>query len=323
MTRFWAVLSCLVLAPAAVAAQAPSAAHSIVVTIDNDLIAIRGAGVPPDYDYTHGATVAISWAGAPESLRRALGRRHNCPGAEARHRGCIATALAVGQRIYTPRHDAAEPVAGERPYAGWLYAAAMVRVVARDYVRSLGAEVGVTGPPSLAEPVQNGVHRLLHNEAQRGWTHQLSAAPGFAVRYDEVRRSEWEVGRMGLAAIALRWGATAGTVVTGFAGGAEGTLGLRGDLPWSPSEPEVARPTRLSVLVAFRQDAILHNVFVEGRGASGRAEPRPFVGQAELGVRYRRRTVAFEYRHVVRGREYRAQPAAHRYGSVTVVVHGF
>ena len=322
-TRLWTALSWLMVVPAILHGQAPSADRSVVVSVDNDLIGLRGAGAPPDYDYTHGMTVAGAWAGAPEFVRRAFGGRRDCRSAEARRAGCVVTALAVGQRIYTPRRDGPEPIAGERPYAGWLYGAATVRIVSQSSTRSLSTEVGVTGPPSLAEPVQNGVHRLLHNEAQRGWAHQLAAAPGFALRYDEVRRSDRDVGGTGIGALALRWGAVAGTNVTALAAGAEGTIGLRAALPWSPAQPDVARPARVHVLAGYRQEAILRNVFVEGRGTSGRADARSFVGQAELGIGYRWRTGALEYRHVVRGREYSAQPSQHSYGSIALALHGF
>src|SRR5205085_1518378 len=41
--------------------------------------------------------------------------------------------------------------------------------------------------PSLAEPVQNTIHRLLGNERQFGWVHQLPFEPALAVGYDDER----------------------------------------------------------------------------------------------------------------------------------------
>ena len=59
------------------------------------------------------------------------------------------------------------------------------------------------------------------------------------------------------------------------------------------------------------------------RRSSGRAERPPLVGQGEVGVEYRGRRLALEYRHVVRGREYTAEPAAHAYDSITLTALGF
>jgi lipid A 3-O-deacylase len=304
-------------------AQSAGHARAGALTIDNDLVSVRGAGPPPDYDYTHGAKLALSWAGAPRFVRHVFGRASNCRSPEGRRAGCISTAVAAGQEIYTPRNDASQPIPGERPYAGWLYATATVRRAEPGLVRTLGVEVGVSGPPSLAEPVQNSTHRLLGNEPQLGWAHQLPTSFGVTARYDEGRRAERALGQSAAAAVALRWGAAAGTVITAFSAGADVTLGLRGNLPWSPAEPEVEQPTRLYARAGVRQDVVLRNVFVEGRPGSGRAEQRPFVVQADVGVGYRRRTLGLEYRHVVRTREYAAQPSAHAYGSITLTIHGY
>ena len=171
--------------------------------------------------------------------------------------------------------------------------------------------------------MQDGAHRLLGNETQLGWAHQLPTSFGVTVRYGEGRRAERTLGQSAAAAVALRWGAVAGTVITALSAGADATLGLRGDRPWSPAEPEVEQPARFYARAGVRQDVVLRNVFVEGRPGSGRAERRPFVAQADVGVGYRWRSLGVEYRHVVRGREYAAQPSAHAYGSITLTTHGY
>ena len=62
--------------------------------IDNDLIALRGAGAPSDYDYTHGTYLEYSWN---------------------------RSSVALAQTIYTPRHNDVSPVSGDRPYAAFLF----------------------------------------------------------------------------------------------------------------------------------------------------------------------------------------------------------
>src|SRR5918992_909470 len=46
-------------------AQTVDATRSLHLAFENDLIAVRGAGAPPDYDYTHGTRIGAAWAGAP------------------------------------------------------------------------------------------------------------------------------------------------------------------------------------------------------------------------------------------------------------------
>jgi hypothetical protein len=101
-------------------------------------------------------------------------------------------------------------------------------------------------------------------------------------------------------------------------------------------QPDAGRSLRLTVendLIAVRGAGAppdydyTHgtDLFVDGNTsrASVGAERRSLVGQAEVGFGVRRRSYSIEYRHVARGREYRAQPGAHTYGSLALTVHGF
>ena len=301
-------------------ASTVGARRAVHVAVDNDLLAVRGGGVPPDYDYTHGTRVTVTWEAAPRWLRRAANVSPGCGSAADRRAGCLGAALTVGQEIYTPRRDAPVPVPGERPYAGWLHATGTVAAVRPGRTRMLAVAFGVTGQPSLAQPVQDGVHRLLHNEPQRGWAHQLRTGADVEVTYAEVRRHQRRVGASSAAAVRSQGGATLGTLRSRLTVGVEGTLGQRRALSWSPAEPEVEQPLRAYVLGGVRQDWVLWDAFVEGRAAHRGAVRRALVAQVEAGAGYRWRHLGIEYRHAIRGREYRAQPAAHAVGSVRVTV---
>ncbi|HEX5869628.1 MAG TPA: lipid A-modifier LpxR family protein [Longimicrobium sp.] len=142
IVRLTIVCVCAALLPGAARAQ-------VEVTIDNDLLGLRGADdPPPDHEYTHG--LAVSW-----DARR--------PGGAGR-----GARWEVGQRIYTPRRDASELVPGERPYAGWLYGAWERRTTSEGTRSRLRIEAGVTGRPSRAEPVQGAFHRIAGYQEQLG-----------------------------------------------------------------------------------------------------------------------------------------------------------
>jgi lipid A 3-O-deacylase len=307
------------------AAQKPEAERSLRLAIENDLIALRGAGAPPDYDYTHGTRIAAAWIGAPGWVRRLTGGKPACRLAVARALGCVAAALEVGQEIYTPRRDAAVPIPGERPYAGWLYTSAAAHVISAGRLRTVRVMLGVTGKPSLAAEVQNALHRLLRNEPQLGWTHQLAFEPGIALGYGERLSRERSLRGSRAGRLGLSWGATVGNVRTALHVGVDAKVGLRGQLPWVPAEPESELPMRLYVLTGYRQELVLRDLFVEGNtlGDGSGAERRTAVGQYELGIGVRRRGFTVEYRHVSRGRDYRAQPGRHAYGALAFSLHEF
>lgn len=278
------------------------------LTVDNDLFGPRGADdAPPDYEYTHGTRVEI-FSGRARGWAAALGlRTPSCAEAAAGER-CLRTRYEAGQRIYTPRNDAAEPLPGERPYAGWLYAAAAAEETGPRGTRSVGLEVGVTGPPSLAEVVQTELHRLAGYRPQLGWRNQLRFEPAFALRYAERRVvAATPVGERFSAALAPEWDVALGTLRTAAAAGARGSVGLGGAY----------------LAGALRQEGVARDLFLDGNTfrEGPRVTKRPFVAQAELGVGVRVRRVEARYRAVWRGREYRTQTEPHRYGSLTFTLH--
>lgn len=286
--RRWKALSlfaALLLAPCAARAQTE-------IVIDNDLFGVRGAdAAPPDYEYTHGT--AVSWDGD-------RGR------------------WEAGQRIYTPRHDAAEPLPGERPYAGWLYGAWERRTVSLRTRSTLRIEAGVTGPPSLAEPVQNGLHRLAGYRPQQGWAHQLGFEPGVVVAYGREHRV-LDAGSPGGTRLEVlpSWGVRAGTVRTGADAGLRARLGWGAGDAWTGSG--AARGLSGWVEAGARQEAVLRDLFLDGNTFGGRdtgVERRTWVaqGEAAFGIRYRR--AELEYRFVLRGRAYDTQDEPHPYGSI-------
>lgn len=277
------------------------------LTVDNDLFGPRGADdAPPDYEYTHGTRVEVfadrvRWWAVP------LGLRTPSCGEAARGGRCLRTRYEAGQRIYTPRNDAAEPIPGERPYAGWLYAAAAAEEAGPRGARSVGVEVGVTGPPSLAERVQTELHRLAGYRPQLGWRSQLRFEPAFALRYAERRVAAAVEGERLSAGLAPEWEVALGTLRTGAAAGARGSVGFGGAY----------------LEGALRQEWVARDLFLDGNtfGEGPRVTKRPFVAQAELGVGFRFRRVEARYRAVWRGREYRTQADPHRYGSLTFTLH--
>jgi lipid A 3-O-deacylase len=320
MARPTCLVSLLLLLTCSMAnAQVRAPGRSLQIAFENDLIAVRGSGPPPDYDYTHGTRVALSSPGAPDWLRRLWTKKPECRRAAGNHRGCFTSALEVGQEIYTPRRDAALPIPGERPYAGWLYGSAVIHVVSPDHLRSFRLTVGVTGQPALAAQVQNALHRLLNNERQLGWAHQLAFRPGLAVAYDERLSREQSFGGSRAGRVGLNWGSTIGNVRTALHAGTEARFGLRAPLPWVPTEPEVEKPMRFYALAGVRQEVVLNDLFIESNGA----DRQTLVRQYAVAVGFRGHDFTVEYRHVARGREYRAQPDAHAYGALVFALHGF
>lgn len=316
-----ASLGLLLLASSA-SAQNVGAGSAFRFGIDNDLFAVH-TGDPDDHDYTHGTRLVATSSGAPRWVRALLGGPRACDDGAARRVGCLAGSFAISQEIYTPRIDGVTPVPGERPYSGWLAVGAGIHSVSGNRVRTLRLELGVTGPSSLAEQAQDGMHSLLGERERRGWAHQLDRGAGFAVALNErASIAQRDSGRH-VGALALEYGAVAGTIRTAVHFGLEGRLGTSSRAVWSPADLAMTPASGVYLIAGARQYFVYRDLFVEGNAEYPGAERLPIVQEATFGLGARRGRVALEYRHVVRGREYDAQREAHAFGSFALTIDRF
>lgn len=283
------------------ATASPATSHQSPATIlqlqiDNDLFALRASGPPPDYDYTHGTHLSYSWS---------------------------HSTVAVAQEIFTPRHNAPSPIAGDRPYAGWLFGEYGYRRPADSWLTTVAMRAGVTGPPALGEQVQNSIHRLLGNHLEQGWAHQLPSRLTLGVDADETRLLASSSATGPSRQLAATLGGTVGTMRRAIRGGLQSYVGFGSVYPATANAPLVARQGRWYIVAAYREDCVFHDAFIEALSRDSNvpgATLRPWVAEASAGLGWRSNRFAAEYRYVVRGREYHAEPTAHAYGAITISV---
>jgi hypothetical protein len=288
----------------------PAEAQARLV-FDNDLFAPHPLDrKATDCEYTAGARLA--WASPrTEWWTKQLGPALGADSVRARPR--LRTVWQVGQEIYTPRHDAAAPIPGERPYAGWLYGSVTAEAARGRRTRALTLQLGVTGPPSLAAPLQTEIHRLGGFTMPLGWDHQLAFEPGIGVRYGE----SWALAdRLGgaTAELAPEWEVALGNVFTGARAGLRakvGTAGLR------------RGGSGVYAAAAVRQEWVERNLFLDGNTFQDgpRVRKLPFVSEAELGAGVHLGWLGIAYRATFRGREYRTEQKVHGWGSIALEVH--
>jgi lipid A 3-O-deacylase len=309
---------------AVVSVPAPAQVRAVQLTSDNDAYDFWiPMAVRPDYEYSNGVRLAVETEGARgwTALAAAVAPCAR-PGAEAAARdpeaGCASTTWEAGQRLYTPRQDSYEPLRGQRPFAGWLYAAVTGRVVDGAVRHTFTVEAGVTGDPSLGRPVMETYHRAAGFWDPVGWRHQLPFEPALAVRYAmDHRLAEARVAGVRVADLTARAGASTGTVRTGVHAGARARAGVRLPHAW------VARPGRaLSAyaLAGAGAEAVAHDLFLDGSVFAGgaRVTREPLVGHTVWGVGVQGAGVGLEFRAQHRSRAYREEPGGHPYGTIEI-----
>lgn len=308
----------LALAPMPARAQA---LRELSLVLDNDAY---NFWIPfstrPDQEYTNGIDVAAEISGAP-GWRRLLGpAAPACTGAEDAAAPCLSATLRGGQKIFTPRRDGSEPQPGERPYAGWLYVSSTGHVQTASARRSLGLEVGMTGPPSLAESTHRAWHRALGFWEPRGWAKQVKFEPGVVLRYDEARLlADVAPGGVRVLTLVPEAGAAMGNVLTGAHAGVRARAGWAVPHPWSAAADRGAGRVSAYLLGGARGRVVAHSIFLGGnilRG-DGPAGVRHewLVGEAEAGAGLRYGALTLEYRVLTRGREYATEPGGHTYST--------
>lgn len=314
----WLALACLLLASPAGAQRV----RAVQLTSDNDAYDFWiPMAVRPDYEYSNGVRLAAEMEGsrgwtalAAAAAPCAAGRSE----ADA-ETGCASTTVEVGQRLYTPRIDSEQPQAGQRPFAGWLYAAVTGRVVDGRTRHTFGVEAGVTGEPSLGESVMEGYHRIAGFWDPVGWRHQLAFEPAASIRYGAERRmAEARIAGVRVAELTAGAGAVAGTLRTAAHAKAEARAGTRLASAWAVRP---LRGTSAYLRGSVRAEAVAHDLFLDGNtfgGGASRVGRMPFVGQSRWGLGIARGGWTAEYRVTRRGRAYREEPGGHPYSTFEI-----
>jgi lipid A 3-O-deacylase len=273
-----------------------------------------------DREYSQGTRITILGRSEGRLARRLLGGPLHCESHEAQY-DCRQVSFALTQAIYTPTLNALKRLKSERPFAGWL---GFEFGAQRERSRGLAAYsigVGVTGAASMAAPAQKAVHRWLGFQRPDGWESQLPSEVAVLASYtgaqDVVHVEERRSGlRLSLAPV---WTLRAGTVATDATLGAQLTVGLRPPAPWYGATNVRGDRWSLYLRAGAQQTAVAHNLFLDGSTyrSSVSVEKTRLVAQTDFGVGVRAPIGSVEWQVHSRGREYRLQPRAHAYSTLS------
>ena len=249
---------------------------AMYVRLDNDAFADR------DWGYTSGVRVgSISpTLDGFQDVRltprlRALNRRL----AWLQPRGFdeYNVSLAIGQEMFTPqdwRLSEIDPL--DRPYAGVLAAGITYNGRNAQAMRSTTLTLGLVGPSSGAEELQNLLHQLNGSREFRGWEHQVNDEPVFRVLHQRARK--WDlVDAVRMSDAIVHYGGSVGNLTTFGNAGVELRFGraLPDNFGSAPALPglentaparmaELGRRSSLHGYVAMDARYVLHDVTLDG-----------------------------------------------------------
>jgi len=176
-----AIVAVILLPAVSVRAQ-PTADNTSIWTLQDENASIS-AGKPTDRFYTNG--LRLGWTSpttAVPSFLVDLG--HTLWGG-----GQQRIAFDLSQQIYTPAATQLSiPDPRDRPYAGLLTGNVSLLSDTDDSRSVLTLSLGVAGPGAGGEQLQNGIHNLIGQSHDNGWSHQIPNTPAIEILHERTWR---------------------------------------------------------------------------------------------------------------------------------------
>ncbi len=167
----------------AVAAQAQPAADPLSIWTLQDENASISAGHPTDRYYVNG--LRLGWTSPTGQVPNFLADLGNALWGGGQQR----IAIDLAQQIYTPADTSKfVPSPYDRPYAGVLLGNFSLMSDGDDTRSVLTLSLGVVGPGSGAENLQNGFHDLIGQAHPNGWGSQIQNTPAIELLHERTWR---------------------------------------------------------------------------------------------------------------------------------------
>ncbi len=249
--------------------------------------------------------------------------------------------FALGQNMYTPEDtDSVALVTGDRPYAGWLYAAVSLHAKTQRHsgtvkyhtLDSVELNLGIVGPQAYGEQTQNEWHDIIGVSRSNGWDNQLENEPALALFFERKWRPEPRIWNAIEADIIPHIGGSLGNVFTQANAGAIFRVGQGLELDFGPPHirptlsglEAVGKQNRLAwyVFAGGESRLVLRNIFLDGNSFtdSHSVSKKYLVGDFQFGAAVIFHGVRLTITNVIRTKEFDSQRRADRYGAVSLSV---
>jgi len=239
----------------------------------------------------------------------------------------------IGQYIYNPQTvRASDYFVNDRPFAGYLFFESGVNIFYQnESVLKLTGQLGILGPSSQAQGVQEFIHKTFRYPKVEGWQYQIEDAYGIqaeAFYSHKVLSNEYK----DFVDFHLQGNAKLGTIWTEVSAGLLARIGFRKLLPVYDSNLHFAslsankNPEQVREFYLYVSPNANYQVFdatIEG-GISDANSPVtfkiiPWRFNFEAGLKYRKNNWNLSYAFMFRGKElYNNVITSYYYGSIGV-----
>lgn len=287
-----------------------------------------------DRHYTHGSRIGYLAAEKSPVEGDAVSSLASAIPHLGLHLEAVRWGAQVGQSLYTPTdlHQTG-PQVEDRPYAAWLYAAAVLQRRGTDFgsiptLDHFSCDLGLIGPGALGEELQDVVHRV----DAAGWSHQLQNEPAINLNAERF----WKLQMAGHEGWSTEWipfvGARAGTLQV------QGNLGAQVRTGWNlPSDfgrhplddaasetggAQSGRPRHFHIYLLAGAEAKIvgWNMLLDGNlwHESPSVDKKNLVADFTAGLVAGWGPLELGYIHVFRSQEFENQSEVDSFGSVAI-----
>jgi hypothetical protein len=243
--------------------------------------------------------------------------------------------FALTNQIFTPTDtQRTDLIVDDRPYAGWTYLEAGIHKSSKRHLRSLVLKVGILGPSSLSEDIQNGVHKIIGSDEVMGWDNQLHDELGINLKY--THKWLFESKKMGdfeMAGVPFL-SAELGNIAINATGGISARFGYNipkdfgvssidiGADPGIPIYGEYdsmrSKNWSFSVNLLGAGSVVARDIFLDGNTFrdSHSVEKETFVYYGGFGFTLRYKNFVFDFMEIINSKKFKLEKKGHGVGTM-------
>lgn len=245
--------------------------------------------------------------------------------------------FSLANQIFTPTNTLTTTFqADDRPYAGWTYIETGFHKTTKTQLRSLSLKVGMVGPASGSEYIQNTFHKTFDMDPVNGWEHQLHNELGVNLKYTQKWKYHGrEFGDLEGSFIPFT-SAELGNIAINASAGFTARIGYNipkdyglssiniGNDPGIPVYGEYKnmriQPWSFSVNFIARGTAVARDIFLDGNSfRSSHSMPKEiFIGYYGFGFTARYKNLLVDIMATENSRQFKAQKKSHGVGTAII-----
>jgi len=247
-----------------------------------------------------------------------------------------AFSFSLGHNIFTPDDTSrSDLILDDRPYAGQMYLSFGVQNHYNNHQHSWELSLGMIGPDSHADDLQNWLHDQTGSDQAKGWHNQLANEPTLDITFE----TKWRLFRARITELTSfdlfnHFGGRLGNVAIYTNAGLEARYGInldndfgvcpiRGGCEIHSAFRNSHKPrNNIYLFAAADGRAVARDIFLDGNTFtdSHRVHKESLVGDLAVGFGFRIGRLTSTYSYIFRTRQFKEQNNSPDFGSITVAL---